>query len=102
MAETRQVCCGQTPSTKFREETSMYRTLITAIVLGAFSMPALAEDMMMKCDDAAMMQAEEHAKMMQGESMSMAMKEVDMAKMAMKDGKTDACMTHLDKAMKQM
>jgi hypothetical protein len=69
-----------------------------ACILGGFAGPALADDMM-KCDDAAIMKAEEHAKMMTGDTMTMAMQEVDMAKMAMKDGKTDDCMTHLDKAM---
>jgi hypothetical protein len=80
----------------------MSRTLIATAILAALAMPALADDMMMKCDDATMMKAEEHAKMMKGDSMTMAMQEVDMAKTAMKDGKTDDCMKHLDKAMKAM
>jgi len=80
----------------------MKKTVITAALLAAFAMPAFAEDMMMKCDDAAMMKAEDHAKMMKGDSMTMAMKEVDMAKTAMKDGKSDECMKHLDGAMKAM
>jgi hypothetical protein len=80
----------------------MKNILIAAAIIGVFAAPAFAEDMMMKCDDAAMMKAEDHAKMMKGDSMTMAMKEVDMAKMAMKDGKSDDCMKHLDKAMKTM
>ena len=80
----------------------MKKTAIAAIILAAFSTTAFADDMMMKCDDAAMMKAEDHAKMMKGDSMTMAMKEVDMAKTAMKDGKADDCSMHLDKAMKTM
>jgi hypothetical protein len=79
----------------------MIRTLIAAGLLASFAMPVFAMNMM-KCDDTAMMKAEDHAKMMKGDSMTMAMKEVDMAKSSMKDGKKDDCSMHLDKAMKQM
>jgi hypothetical protein len=59
-----------------------------AVVVVAGSAPAFADDMM-ACDDASIMKTEE-----------MAMKEVDMAKMAMKDGKMDDCSMHLDAANK--
>jgi hypothetical protein len=75
--------------------------MIAAALLTSLAVPAFAMDMM-KCDEPSMMKAEEHAKMMKGDSMTMAMQEVDMAKTAMKDGKTDDCSMHLDKAMKQM
>ena len=56
------------------------------------------------CDDASIMKAEEGAMAMKDpamkESMEMAMKEVEMAKMAMKESKTDECAMHLDAAMK--
>lgn len=79
----------------------MFRTVLVAAMVASFAMPVFAMEMM-KCDDASMMKAEEHAKMMKGDSMTMAMKEVDMAKSSMKDGKTDECSKHLDNAMKQM
>jgi hypothetical protein len=72
--------------------------LAACLMSAAFAVPAFADDMM-KCDDAAVMKAEDHAKMMSGETMTMAMKEVDMAKMAMKDGKAGDCSMHLGKAM---
>jgi hypothetical protein len=52
-----------------------------------------------KCDDASIMKAEDHAKMMTGKTMDMAMKEVDMAKKDMKSHKMKGCMKHIDKAM---
>jgi hypothetical protein len=74
-----------------------------AVVVVAGSAPAFADDMM-ACDDASIMKTEEMAMAMtepaQKESMEMAMKEVDMAKMAMKDGKMDDCSMHLDAANK--
>ena len=74
-----------------------------AVVVVAGSAPALADDMM-ACDDASIMKAEEMAMAMtkpaQKESMAMAMEEVDMAKMAMKDGKLEDCSMHLDAANK--
>lgn len=79
----------------------MRKMLIAAAMLSAFSMPALAEDMM-TCDEAAVMKAEEHAKGLTGNTMDMAMEEVGMAKTAMKDGKSDECAKHLEKAMKTM
>jgi hypothetical protein len=56
------------------------------------------------CDDASIMKMEEMAKGMTDpamkDKMEMAMKEVEMAKMSMKDNKADDCMMHLDNAMK--
>jgi hypothetical protein len=80
----------------------MNRTVVTAALLVVLAIPTLASAAMMKCDDAAMMKAQDHAKMMKGNSMTMAMKEVDMAKMSMKNGKSKDCVKHLDKAMKTM
>jgi archaellum component FlaG (FlaF/FlaG flagellin family) len=78
----------------------MFKTLFAAAVITAGMVaPALADDMMM-CDDAHMMKAEEAAKMMKGDKMDMAMKDVDAAKMAMKDGKMDDCKMALEKVMK--
>jgi predicted outer membrane protein len=70
-----------------------------AVVTVGLAAPAFADDMM-KCDDAHMMKAEESAKMAKGDKMTMAMKDVDAAKMAMKAGKMDDCKMHLDKVMK--
>ena len=57
-----------------------------------------------ECDDASIMKAEEGAMAMKDpamkENMEMAMKEVEMAKMAMKESKNDECKMHLDAAMK--
>jgi len=82
----------------------MLKLMCAAAVLAvAGSAPAFAEDMM-ACDDASIMKAEEMAMAMtepaQKESMEMAMKEVEMAKMAMKDGKMDECSEHLGAASK--
>lgn len=76
----------------------MIRIVIAVAIAATSTMPVFAMDMM-KCDDASMMKAEDHAKMMKGEAMTMAMKDVDMAKTAKKEGKTDDCMMHLNKAM---
>lgn len=77
----------------------MIKLMFAAAVLAAATVPAFADDMMM-CDDAHMMKAEESAKKATGDKMAMAMKDVDAAKMAMKDGKMDDCKMHLDKVMK--
>ena len=78
----------------------MIKTLFAAaIVTVGMSAPVFAAEMM-TCDDAHIMKAEESAKMAKGEHMEMAMKDVDMAKMAMKDGKMDDCTAALEKAMK--
>jgi hypothetical protein len=81
----------------------MFKSLIAAAALTlALSSAALAEDMM--CDDASIMKAEEMAKGMTDpamkDKMEMAMKEVDMAKMSMKENKMDDCKMHIGEAMK--
>jgi hypothetical protein len=80
------------------------KTLLAAAAIAlAFAVPASAAEMA-KCDDASMMKMDEAMKAdgAMKEDVEMAMKEVDMAKMAMKDGKMDDCSMHLDAAMKQM
>ena len=82
----------------------MLKLLCAAAVLAiAGSAPAFADDMM-ACDDASMMKTNDMVMAMtdpaQKEHMDMAMKEVEMAKMAMKDGKMEDCSMHLDAAMK--
>lgn len=78
----------------------MFKMVLTVAVLAVgAAAPAFADDMMM-CDDAHMMKAEESAKKATGDKMTMVMKDVDAAKMAMKDGKMDDCKMHLEKVMK--
>lgn len=82
----------------------MIKTLLTtSALLVSLSTASFAMDPM-ACDDASVMKMEEGAKMMkdpaQKDAMMMAMKEVDAAKMAMKDGKKEDCSMHLDAAMK--
>ena len=82
----------------------MIKSILTAAAL-VMSMTASSFAMdEMKCDDASIMKMTESAMAMKDpamkESMEMAMKEVDMAKMAMKDSKMDECKMHLDNAMK--
>ena len=78
----------------------MLRIVIAASAI-AFSLPTFAMEAM-KCDDASMMKAEEHAKTLKGEAMTNSMKHVDLAKASMQDGKKDECAMHLDEAMKVM
>ena len=78
-------------------------TLAAAVLAGAFAMPAMAEDMMMKCDDATMMKMDKDIEGMKDVAMKdMAMKEMTMAKDSMKMNKMDDCMMHMDKAHKNM
>lgn len=82
----------------------MLRTILaTTFIASGLSAPALAQGMM-ACDEASIMKTEEMAKgmtdPMKKDAMMMAMKEVDSARMAMKEGKTDDCAKHLDNAMK--
>ena len=78
-------------------------SLAAALVAGAFAMPALADDMMMKCDDATVMKMDKDVDGMQDMAMKdMAMKEMTMAKDAMKMGKLDTCMVHMQEAHKHM
>jgi hypothetical protein len=71
----------------------------------AFAVPAFADDMA-KCDDATMMKVDDAIKADTDPAMKndvdMATKEMDMAKMAMKDGKMDDCSMHIGNAMKSM
>jgi hypothetical protein len=59
---------------------------------------------MMKCDDASMMKLQTDMDAMTGDAMKKdaAMKEMDMAKEAMKANKADDCVMHMDMAMKAM
>ena len=71
----------------------------------ALTAPAFAEEMMM-CDDASMMKMDEMMKADTDPAMKndveMAMKEMDMAKSAMKDSKMDECNAHMGEVMKKM
>jgi hypothetical protein len=82
----------------------MMKTLtVIAFAAVAFAAPAFADDMM-KCDDASMTKLNAMVMAMDAskkDQMAMAMKEVDMAKASMKDGKMDDCSMHMDNAMKQ-
>lgn len=74
-----------------------------AAALIAVALPALADDMMMKCDDATMMKMDKDVDGMSDMAMkAMAMKEMTMARDAMKMGNMDTCMTHMEKAHKHM
>lgn len=82
----------------------MLRTILaTTFIVSGLSAPAFAQGMM-ACDEASIMKTEEMAKgmtdPMKKDEMMMVMKEVDSARMAMKEGKTDDCAKHLDNAMK--
>jgi hypothetical protein len=83
----------------------MIKTLFAAAAVFAFaSTAAYSAEEKMACDDATIMKMEEGAMAMKDpamkEGMEMAMKEVEMAKMSMKEGKTDDCSMHLGEAMK--
>ncbi len=79
----------------------MFKLIVaTAIVAAGMAMPVFAAETVM-CDDAHMVKAAETAaKAAKGDKMAAAMKDVDAAKIAMKDGKMDECKTHLEKVMK--
>lgn len=81
----------------------MIKPLFAAAILG-LALPALASAAeTAKCDDASMMTMDEAMKTAtMKKEVDMAVKEVDMAKMAMRDGKMDECSTHLTKAMKDL
>ena len=80
--------------------------LVAAAFAIAFIQPAFAQDTMMKCDDASMMKVQTEMDAMTDTSMKekkeMAMKEMDMAKEAMKANKADDCMMHMENAAKEM
>jgi hypothetical protein len=79
------------------------KSILAAAVLVAISVPAFADEMA-KCNDDNLMKTEMMLKEMTDpamkEKIEMGMKELDMAKMTMKDGKEKDCMMHLDSAMK--
>jgi len=78
-------------------------TLAAAVLAGALAMPAMAEAMMMKCDEATMMKMDKDIDGMKDMAMKdKAMKEMTMAKDSMKMNKADDCMMHMDKAHKSM
>ena len=73
---------------------------VTFVVVAAFAAPSFAAGMM-QCDEASMMKLEESAMAVKDKGeMEAAMKEVDMAKKAMKDHKIDDCAMHMEGAMK--
>ena len=80
--------------------------LVAAALAVAFIQPAFAQDTMMKCDDASMMKVQTEMDAITDPAMKekkvMAMKEMAMAKDAMKANKTDDCMMHMQGAMKEM
>jgi len=86
--------------------TMLRSTLVAAAFAIVFIHPAFAQDAMVKCDDASMMKMQTEMDAMTGTAMKkkkeMAMKEMDMAKKAMKANKTDDCTMHLEGAMKAM
>jgi hypothetical protein len=77
------------------------KTLIATAALALFTIAGSANAAEMKaCDDdtfAMVMKAVEGAK---GDAKEMGMKELDMAKMAMKEKKAEDCSMHLDMAEK--
>ena len=81
-------------------------TLVATAFAIVFIQPAFAQDTMVKCDDASMMKTQTEMDAMTDPAMKekkeMAMKEMDMAKEAMKANKTDDCVMHLEGAMKAM
>ena len=84
----------------------MMKSLFAAAILGlALAAPAYADDMM-KCDDASMMKMDGMIKADTDPNMKkdvdMAMKDMEMAKTAMKDGKMDDCMKNMEQAKKDM
>ena len=84
----------------------MMKILLSTAVIGLFlAAPANAMDAM-KCDDASMMKMKTDMDAMTDPAMKankeMAMKQMGMAKMAMKDKKTDECMMNMGEAMNSM
>jgi hypothetical protein len=84
----------------------MFKVAAAVAFAIAFVDPVLAQDTMMKCDDASMMKIQSEMDAMTDSSMmaqkEMAKKEMDMAKDSMKANKTEDCVMHMDKAMKAM
>lgn len=84
----------------------MMRSLFTAAILGlALSAPAYAAEMA-PCDEASIMKINEAIEADTDPAMKkeveMAMKQVEKAEMAMKDGKTEDCSTHLGMAKEEL
>ena len=79
----------------------MIRTVFSA-ALFTVAMTGLvhAEDKM-ACDDKSMTMVMESVDKAMGDNKAMAMKEIDMAKAAMKDNKMDDCAMHLEMAEKE-
>jgi hypothetical protein len=90
-------------SSKKEKRLTMIKTvLVTAMFAIGFIHPAAAMDTMMKCDNASMMKVHSEMEAMDSSmkaQKTMAMKEMDMAKKAMKAHKNKECMMHLDSAM---
>ena len=78
--------------------------LALSLVQPVFAEDAMKSEAMMKCDDASMMKLQTDMDAMTGDAMKKdaAMKEMDMAKDAMKANKADDCVMHMDMAMKAM
>jgi chorismate mutase len=90
-------------SQKEKRLTMIKTVLVTATFAIGFIHPAAAMETMMKCDNASMMKVQSEMEAMDSSmktQKTMAMKEMDMAKKAMKAHKSKECMMHLDSAMK--
>jgi hypothetical protein len=78
--------------------------LVAAAFAIAFVQPVFAQDAMLKCDDASMMKVQTKMDAITDAAMKekkeMAMKELEMAKEAMKANKTEDCVMHVEGAMK--
>ena len=88
------------------EDTTMTKLLLSAAVFGLFlAAPANALETK-KCDDASMMKMQTEMDAMSDPSMKsnkdLAMKQMDMAKTAMKDNKMDDCSMHMGMASMSM
>jgi hypothetical protein len=85
-------------------ELNMKHLLIAAALAGMALSSAAQAQMMAACNEESMMKAEKDLMAMtdpaKKDMMEMGMKELDMAKMAMKDNKEKDCSMHLDAAMK--
>lgn len=78
-------------------------TLAASLIVGAFAVPAMADDMMMKCDEASIMKMDKGVEGIKDIAMKeKAMGEMTMAKDSMKMNKMDDCMMHMENAQKSM
>ena len=78
----------------------MFKTIISAAALSFAFAGAAAADEMKKCDDATMAMVKEMVGKAEGDAMTMGMKEMDMAKEAMKANDMAKCSEHLGMAEK--